>query len=137
MGIIIGTAPDSWGVWFPSDPKQTPATRFLDEVAEVGYEYIELGPYGYLPSKAADLRRELESRNLKVCAATAIARLSDPSAWKSLEAQVLGGGELAGELGGKYLVLIDGSYKDAFTAERVRVREDAESGRQPHLRGAV
>jgi len=115
VGIMIGTAPDSWGVWFPSDPKQTPAQRFLDEVAEVGYEYIELGPYGYLASQKNDLQRELEARNLKVCAATAIASLSDPNDWKSLENQVLGGGELAGQLGGKYLVLIDGSYNDAFT----------------------
>src|SRR5207237_13757 len=96
MGIIIGTAPDSWGVWFPTDPKQTPPQRFLDEVAQVGYEYIELGPFGYLPSKEDDLRRELEARNLKVCAATAIASLSDPNDWKSLEQQVVGGGELAG-----------------------------------------
>ncbi|MEN0103718.1 MAG: 2-keto-myo-inositol dehydratase, partial [Curtobacterium sp.] len=22
--IRIGTAPDSWGVWFPDDPKQVP-----------------------------------------------------------------------------------------------------------------
>ncbi len=22
--ITIGTAPDSWGVWFPSDPEQVP-----------------------------------------------------------------------------------------------------------------
>ena len=71
--------------------------------------------YGYLPSKKNELQRELETRNLRVCAATVIGSLSDPNEWKSLEEQVLGGGELAGQLGGKYLVLIDGSYKDAFT----------------------
>ena len=27
--ITIGTAPDSWGVWFPSDPEQLPAEHFL------------------------------------------------------------------------------------------------------------
>ncbi|MGP4057718.1 2-keto-myo-inositol dehydratase, partial [Mycobacterium sp. 4D054] len=42
--IRVGSAPDSWGVWFPDDPQQTPYTRFLDEVAESGYEWIELGP---------------------------------------------------------------------------------------------
>src|SRR6516164_8834203 len=119
MGVIIGTAPDSWGVWFPSDSRQTPAQRFLDEVAEVGYEYIELGPFGYLPSNRKELQRELEKRNLKVCAATAIASLSDPNDWPSLEQQVLGGGELTGALGGKYLVVIDGSYQDPFTGAPV------------------
>ena len=49
MNITIGSAPDSWGVWFPSDPQQTPWHRFLDEMVEAGYEWTELGPYGYLP----------------------------------------------------------------------------------------
>ena len=53
--LIIGTAPDSWGVWFPDDLKQTPWERFLDEVAESGYKWIELGPYGYLPTEPARL----------------------------------------------------------------------------------
>ncbi|MBI4025041.1 MAG: TIM barrel protein [Verrucomicrobia bacterium] len=50
MNIKVGSAPDAWGVWFPNHPKQTPWQRFLDEVAEAGYEWIELGPYGYLPT---------------------------------------------------------------------------------------
>ncbi|MGW3142594.1 SDR family NAD(P)-dependent oxidoreductase, partial [Streptomyces sp. NPDC001139] len=31
-------------VWFPDDPRQVPWDRFLDEVAEAGYAWIELGP---------------------------------------------------------------------------------------------
>ena len=50
MKLTIASAPDSWGVWFPSDPKQTPWHRFMDEVVEAGYEWIELGPPGYLPA---------------------------------------------------------------------------------------
>ena len=68
--LIIGTAPDSWGVWFADDPKQTPWQRFLDEVAESGYKWIELGPYGYLPTDPARLADELAQRDLKVCAGT-------------------------------------------------------------------
>jgi inosose dehydratase len=41
----VGSAPDSWGVWFPEDPGQTPWSRFLDEIARAGYEWLELGPY--------------------------------------------------------------------------------------------
>jgi hypothetical protein len=26
--ILVGSATDSWGVWFPDDPKQTPYTRY-------------------------------------------------------------------------------------------------------------
>ena len=36
MAVKIGTAPDNWGVWFPSDPKQTPWNRYLDEIVEAG-----------------------------------------------------------------------------------------------------
>ncbi|CAM5619995.1 Xylose isomerase-like TIM barrel domain-containing protein OS=Streptomyces fumanus OX=67302 GN=GCM10018772_35600 PE=4 SV=1 [Streptomyces fumanus] len=47
--IRVGSAPDSWGVWFPDDPHQVPWERFLDEVAEAGYSWIEMGPYGICP----------------------------------------------------------------------------------------
>ena len=58
MDIKIGSAPDSWGVWFPEDDKQIPPGRFLDEIAEAGYEYTELGPYGYLPTDLGKLNDE-------------------------------------------------------------------------------
>ena len=68
--ITIGTAPDSWGVWFPSDPEQMPPEVFLREVAEAGYEWIELGPYGYLAKDPAELTDQLDSHNLSVLAGT-------------------------------------------------------------------
>ncbi len=63
--LRLGTCPDSWGVWFADDPLQTPWTRFLDEVAEVGYQWLELGPFGYLPSDQARLTDELGRRGLR------------------------------------------------------------------------
>ena len=60
--LTIGTAPDSWGVWFPSDPEQVSADVFLRQVVEAGYEAIELGPYGYLPSDPQELSEILEAR---------------------------------------------------------------------------
>ena len=73
--LIIGTAPDSWGVWFTDDPQHTPWERFLDEVAESGYKWIELGPYGYLPTDPARLAEELKARDLKVTAGTVFTAL--------------------------------------------------------------
>ena len=99
MDVVIGSGPDSWGVWFPEDDKQTPASRFLDEVAEAGYKWIELGPYGYLPTDEAQLRRQLDPRGLRICAATVIANLEDPDGWPEVERQTLGSGELAATLG--------------------------------------
>jgi inosose dehydratase len=119
MSVSVGSAPDAWGVWFPDDPKQIPWQRFLDEVAEAGYEWIELGPYGYLPTNLATLRSELEKRGLKVSATFALAKLEDKAAWPHLEKQVLGAGELLASIGAKFLVLIDDVYSDLDTGELV------------------
>jgi inosose dehydratase len=68
--LALGSCPDSWGVWFADDPKQTPWPRFLDELAAVGYEWLELGPYGYLPTDPHQLQDELGRRNLRVAGGT-------------------------------------------------------------------
>jgi len=128
MSVEIGTAPDAWGVWFPDDPKQTPWHRFQDEVAAVGYEWIELGPYGYLPTDLATLRSELARRNLKICACVVEGNLEEASAWPELERQIVGGGELVAALGGHFLVLIDEAYFDLNTGAPsgpTRLRESA------------
>ena len=41
--LRLGSCPDSWGVWFADDPRQTPWRRFFDELAEAGYRWLELG----------------------------------------------------------------------------------------------
>lgn len=123
MNIRIGSAPDSWGVWFPDDPKQTPWQRFMDEVVEAGYNWIELGPYGYLPTNPTMLQTELDKRNLKVSAGFVMDSLEDHSVWPEIEAQLTGAGELLAELGAQYLVLIDGTYSDLFTGEQVEIKQ--------------
>ncbi|MFN8488533.1 MAG: sugar phosphate isomerase/epimerase [Caldilineaceae bacterium] len=117
MAIKIGSAPDSWGVWFPSDPQQTPWSRFLDEIATAGYEWTELGPYGYLPTDLPTLRAELNKRGLKVSGTFAMGNLEEPTQWPALERQVLGAGEILAALDAKFLVLIDDSYTDLFTGK--------------------
>jgi inosose dehydratase len=117
MNIKVGSAPDSWGVWFPTDPKQTPWQRFLDEIVQAGYEWTELGPYGYLPTHLPTLRAELDKRGLKVSATFAMAALEDPKAWPELERQVLGASEQLASLGAPFLVLIDDAYSDLFTGK--------------------
>ena len=127
MNITIGSAPDSWGVWFPSDPQQTPWQRFMDEIVEAGYEWTELGPYGYLPTDLPTLRRELSSRGLKVTGTFAMANVEEPSLWGELERQVLGAGERLAALDAKYLVLIDDTYTDLFTGEAIAPKRLDES----------
>jgi len=118
MGLQIGTAPVSWGIWFADDHKQTPWQRFLDEVVEAGYENIELGPYGYLPTDPVRLKEELSRRNLNVSGTFLMGNLEDHNRWPDREKTMVGTCELLTAVGGKYVVLIDDTYTDPFTGVR-------------------
>jgi len=120
MNVTVGTAPDSWGVWFPEDPRQMPWQRFLDEVKEAGYEWIELGPYGYLPTDLALLRSEVDKRGLKVSGAFVIGDFANPAvAWPKIEHELRALGPLLRGLGAQFLALIEDMYTDQRTGEPI------------------
>lgn len=121
--ITIGTAPDSWGVWFPSDPEQVPPEVFLREVAEAGYEWIELGPYGYLPSDAAKLSEQLDEYGLGVLAGTVFEHLHRPDSWDDVWTQVTNVAALTQAVGGKHIVVIPEVWRHHKTGEPVENRE--------------
>ncbi|MFC7535616.1 sugar phosphate isomerase/epimerase family protein [Actinoplanes sp. GCM10030250] len=75
--LHLGSCPDSWGVWYADDPRQTPWPRFLDELAEAGYRWLELGPYGYLPPDPSRLADELATRGL-ACAGGTVGGVGGP-----------------------------------------------------------
>src|SRR6266702_2445631 len=104
--LRIGTAPDSWGVWFADDPAQTPWQRFLDEVVTAGYEWVELGPYGYLPTDASKLADELAKRGLKVAGGTihGVGDLHRAADWAPALDKTRRVAELTGALGGQHIV---------------------------------
>ncbi|MEU1015515.1 sugar phosphate isomerase/epimerase [Streptomyces sp. NPDC005898] len=114
--IRIGSAPDSWGVWFPADPAQVPWRRFLDEVAACGYEWIELGPYGYLPTDPAELADETARRGLRVSAGTVFTGLHHgPAVWEKTWAHVADIAALTRALGAEHLVVIPSFWRDDKT----------------------
>jgi inosose dehydratase len=107
----VGSAPDSWGVWFPSDPKQVDWPQFLDEVAQAGYEWIELGPYGYLPTDPARLRPEVDARGLRVAGGTVGGPLQHADALPGIREQALRVADLTAAMGGTTIVLLPGGYR--------------------------
>ncbi|RRR82277.1 sugar phosphate isomerase/epimerase [Streptomyces sp. RP5T] len=116
--IRVGSAPDSWGVWFPDDPAQVPWERFLDEVAEAGYSWIELGPYGYLPTDPARLTDEIARRDLRVSAGTVFTGLHrGPSVWEQTGEHVSQVAALTQAMGARHLVVIPSFWRDDRTAE--------------------
>jgi inosose dehydratase len=116
--LRIGTAPDSWGVWFADDPAQTPWQRFLDEVVTSGYEWVELGPYGYLPTDASKLADELARRGLKVAGGTihGVGDLHRAEDWTPALDKTRRVAELTGALGGQHIVFVPvPGYRDDNT----------------------
>ncbi|GAA3269066.1 sugar phosphate isomerase/epimerase family protein [Streptomyces lavendulae] len=122
--IRVGSAPDSWGVWFPEDPLQTPWERFLDEVADAGYEWIELGPYGYLPTDAARLAAETAKRGLRVSAGTVFTGLHHgPAVWEQTWEHVSRIAALTRDTGAEHLVVIPSFWRDDKTGAVLEDRD--------------
>ncbi|MFE2248907.1 sugar phosphate isomerase/epimerase family protein [Streptomyces lavendulae] len=122
--IRVGSAPDSWGVWFPEDPLQTPWERFLDEVADAGYEWIELGPYGYLPTDAARLAAETAKRGLRVSAGTVFTGLHHGAAvWEQTWEHVSRIAALTRDTGAEHLVVIPSFWRDDKTGAVLEDRD--------------
>ena len=114
--LQLGSCPDSWGVWFADDPRQTPWARFLDELAEAGYKWLELGPYGYLPTEAALLADELAARGL-TCAGGTVAGVGGPHRdFETVLAETRKVAALTAALGAENLIFVPvPGYRDDVT----------------------
>lgn len=111
--LRLGTAPDSWGVWFPDDPAQVPWSRYLDEVRDAGYRLTELGPFGYLPTDPARLRDELGRRDLTLTGGTVFVALhKGPDALAQAKTDCDTEMATIGPLGARHLVILPEGYTD-------------------------
>ena len=119
MNLQIGTAPCSWGVEFPEDDGQVPWKRCLREIAEAGYEWTELGPYGYIPSDPDALREVLAEQGLRVCSAFVMRPFEDSGSWGAIEEEVRRAAELLAGVEAPHIVLIDDTYFDRQNGEQL------------------
>ncbi len=122
--LRLGTAPDSWGVWFPDDPHQVPWRQFLDEVVQGGYQWIELGPYGYLPTDPEQLRDELGRRGLQLSGGAVFAGLHrGAEAYDQALKDCREEAALLGALGASHLVLLPEQYTDMHSGDALEPGE--------------
>jgi inosose dehydratase len=108
MPIRVANAPISWGIMEHVElPADYPYTRVLDEIKAAGYSGTELGPYGFLPSDASALRRELEQRSLELCSAFVDIELGNAAAHADGLAFVARSARLISDAGARLLILSD------------------------------
>jgi inosose dehydratase len=124
--LQLGSCPDSWGVWFADDPRQTPWQRFLDEMVASGYHWLELGPYGYLPTDPSQLSDELAARGLKTAGGTVAGAGGPHKDFGAVVEATRKVAELTAAVGGKNVVFVPvpgyrddvtGAYREAGTLD--------------------
>ena len=111
MNFKFAIAPCSWGIEDPSNPDNPPWETVLEEAGISGFNGVELGPYGYLPTDSVLLKEVLESKNLELIAGTVYDDLTGSSDVVALKEKTRNICRLLSRvIGGKrdsYLVVID------------------------------
>ena len=106
MPIRIATAPVSWGIMEMSEfAWRRSSEDVLDEIAASGYVGTELGPYGFLPTDAAQLKQTLVKRKLSLLGAFVPLPLTDAQRYEDGLQSALQVAELLSEAGAPLLVL--------------------------------
>jgi inosose dehydratase len=108
----VGIAPDSWGVWNAVDAAQPPAEQYLREIAEAGYHWTELGPYGYLGTDTSAIADVFATHDLALSAGTVFTNLHRgaaevDAAWRDV-AEVA---TLVAALGASHVITIPGLWE--------------------------
>jgi inosose dehydratase len=138
MAIQVANAPISWGIMeHVKYPEEYPNTRVLDELAEAGYRGTELGPYGFLPTDPAVLRKELERRSLTLCSAFIDIELGNAAAHKEGLEYVERSAKLLSAAGAKLLILSDRITPERNAVSGRRAEANALSWTEPQWKVAA
>lgn len=123
MTIRLANAPVSWGIYeFEGLAQKYPYTQVLDEIKETGYEGLELGPWGYLPTDPNVLRPELDQRGLKLLSSYVPVNFVDANAIEEAEAHALKVGRLLADMGAVAIVLAADNGNNPELAKRAGQR---------------
>jgi inosose dehydratase len=112
--IKIGNAPCSWGVIENVEGERGGYAKVLDEMHETGYAGTELGDWGFMPTDPAELRAELDARQLKLLASWVSVKLHDPAGHAASEADAVRTARQLARVGGpdNLIVLGNDPYVD-------------------------
>jgi inosose dehydratase len=101
--VRLATGPVSWGVDFAGAPGNPPWRQVLDEIERSGFEWMELGPVGYLPDEPGELR----ARGLRACGSFIFQPLQERDRLAHILAVTRRTCRAIAGAGGSHLVVID------------------------------
>jgi inosose dehydratase len=108
-GIHVASAPVSWGVMEETDTSVWPsAGRVLEEIAAAGYNGTELGPSGYFPTDANQLRSTLDVHRLSLTSAFVPLRWFQPDRLPTDIESLMNVARLLAALDCQFVVVADG-----------------------------
>jgi inosose dehydratase len=107
VSLRLATGPVSWGVDFAGDPGNPPWRDVLDGIRAAGYEGVELGPVGYMPTDPEVLAAELRERGLEPVGTFVFEPLHDPRQLPQIAAAGRRAAALVAAVGGSHLIGID------------------------------
>src|SRR5260370_23133790 len=110
--IHIASAPVSWGVMEETETSVWPSPQqVLEEISAAGYDGTELGPYGYYPTEAQELRGTLATRRLTLTSAFVPLRWFQPDRLPGDIEDLLDVSGLLASLDCPFVVVADGMAK--------------------------
>jgi inosose dehydratase len=110
----LATGPVSWGVDFADARGNPPYHEVLAGASAAGYEWLELGPLGYLPGDLVPA-----DWGLGICGGFVFEPLHDPMRLEAVEQAARATSRRVADLGGGFLVIIDAVAPErAVTAGR-------------------
>ncbi len=107
--IPVGNAPCSWGVIENVEGERGGYARVLDEMQAASYAGTELGDWGFMPTDPAELRRQLDARNLNLLGSWVSVFLHDPAGHAQSEADAVRTARLLAEVGGPNALIVLGN----------------------------
>ena len=112
MAVKLANSPCSWGVAYPDAPNNPDAKKVFREIAEAGYEFSELGPYGFFepdPQKILDYTQNL---NLNIIGSFIFDNLHIESEHQRIKKTLSKSCALLEKINSKLIVIIDHITKE-------------------------
>ena len=112
MTVKLANSPCSWGVSYPDAPGNPDPKKVFREIAEAGYEFSELGPYGFLQPDPQKILDFTENLNLKIIGSFIFDNIHIESEQKRIKKTLSKSCALLQKINSKVIVVIDHITKE-------------------------